>query len=257
MNNHKQCLTDEMIVDSLLAKLPVEQMEEIERHLQACARCQRSRNEWMTLLQAQSQPGVDKEIATALPRIHKRLKKTIGLHKRRPTPLWRKPAVVILTLCLFIGLSFAKGWHVNQEIYQETSQHQSHVFREAEFLIDPQTVHYRIGMANNPHSRQSGLLAYDVNGNLWINHTSQEVIIFLEGLRPLADRDYQVWISAGQRENNAGVVEMDSGKGYIYWSGEDSTQIEFIRISIEPKGGSQVPTGPEALFIPLYQYHTR
>ncbi|MDQ0337829.1 hypothetical protein J2S00_000612 [Caldalkalibacillus uzonensis] len=253
MSHANRCLSDEMIVDTLLNQLPEQQMEQVEAHLKHCAHCHKRLEEWAVLLGTHSHPECEREIATSFPRIEKRLKKTIGFSKRRSKPLGPKPAVLSLISGLLVCFSLVTGWWASQDSNHEPSHMQSDLIQESQFLIDPQTLHYRIGLANNPHSQQWGVLAYSVKGNLWVNHASQEVIIFLEGLEPLDDRDYQVWINTGHAENNAGVVQMETDKAYLYWSGEETTGIEFIRISVEPKGGSQVPTGPEALFIRLNQ----
>ncbi|MEK5640506.1 hypothetical protein BK138_29490 [Paenibacillus rhizosphaerae] len=85
------------------------------------------------------------------------------------------------------------------------------------------------------------------SGGVWIDRDSGEMLIVIEGLQPPKERAYQVWLQHEQRSVSMGMLMtgMAEGKGYYY--GYGTMDPDQIVISLEPKGGSRVPTGPEAL----------
>ncbi|WP_152400202.1 anti-sigma factor [Paenibacillus cellulositrophicus] len=85
------------------------------------------------------------------------------------------------------------------------------------------------------------------SGGVWIDRDSGEMLIVIEGLQPPEEKAYQVWLQHEQRSVSMGMLMtgMAEGKGYYY--GYGNMDPDQIVISLEPKGGSRVPTGPEAL----------
>ncbi|WP_163882515.1 anti-sigma factor [Paenibacillus favisporus] len=85
------------------------------------------------------------------------------------------------------------------------------------------------------------------SGGVWIDRDSGEMLIVIEGLQPPEEKAYQVWLQHEQRSVSMGMLMtgMPEGKGYYY--GYGTMDPDQIVISLEPKGGSRVPTGPEAL----------
>lgn len=85
------------------------------------------------------------------------------------------------------------------------------------------------------------------SGGVWIDRDSGEMLIVIEGLQPPEEKAYQVWLQHEQRSVSMGMLMtgLAEGKGYYY--GYGTMDPDQIVISLEPKGGSRVPTGPEAL----------
>lgn len=85
------------------------------------------------------------------------------------------------------------------------------------------------------------------SGGVWIDRHSGEMLIVIEGLQPPEEKAYQVWLQHEQRSVSMGMLMtgLAEGKGYYY--GYGTMDPDQIVISLEPKGGSRVPTGPEAL----------
>lgn len=85
------------------------------------------------------------------------------------------------------------------------------------------------------------------SGGVWIDRDSGEMLIVIEGLQPPEEKAYQVWLQHEQRSVSMGMLMtgMAEGKGYYY--GYGTMDPDQIVISLEPKGGSRVPTGSEAL----------
>jgi len=90
-----------------------------------------------------------------------------------------------------------------------------------------------------------------ISGEVWINARSGEMLLILNGLGPLYESEYQVW---GLREDwlySYGLLTSHDGIGYLYIQKQRWDEPEQIIVSVEPKGGSRYPTGPEAIRIGL------
>lgn len=90
-----------------------------------------------------------------------------------------------------------------------------------------------------------------VNGEVWINPYTQEMLVEVNGLVPLSSRDYQMWIIDGNDVWIGELLQLDNGNVRIFYRGQDVSEFKWMQISVEPKGGSHVPTGPEALYVDL------
>ena len=69
----------------------------------------------------------------------------------------------------------------------------------------------------------------------------------LEGLYSLAGRDYQVWLGEQEHLQSGGILSVNDRDGRSYYYGGGAAEAVRIVISMEPKGGSSRPTGPEAV----------
>jgi anti-sigma-K factor RskA len=86
-----------------------------------------------------------------------------------------------------------------------------------------------------------------------IMHTGvKRAYVITDGLTPLADRDYQMWIAAGKHVVPAGVIRVD-GHGravvkieYAALLGPGTTP-DAMMVTVEPRGGSAVVSGPTVL----------
>ncbi|MET3846220.1 anti-sigma factor [Paenibacillus sp. OAE614] len=85
------------------------------------------------------------------------------------------------------------------------------------------------------------------SGGVWIDRHSGEMLIVIEGLQPPEEKAYQVWLQHEQRSVSMGMLMTDMAEGKGYYYGYGTMDPDQIVISLEPKGGSRVPTGPEAL----------
>ncbi|MET3549141.1 hypothetical protein ABID47_005778 [Paenibacillus favisporus] len=85
------------------------------------------------------------------------------------------------------------------------------------------------------------------SGGVWIDRDSGEMLIVIEGLQPPEEKAYQVWLQHEQRSVSMGMLMTGKAEGKGYYYGYGTMDPDQIVISLEPKGGSRVPTGPEAL----------
>lgn len=245
---NKPCLSDEILIDKVLHKLSEEREQTVLEHLPHCPSCQRRLKEWQMLLH-EKKPRFVPWRYTA-PKLKKRLRNYLfsAPHKRvfSGKPAFLLMAVTLLFCAtLFFGLWSAPGPAPDEG----TATADSHLTYASHFLMDPQTAHYRIEQTVLLPVDEERLPMSRIDGNLWVDHTGRQIFLALEGLHHLPEKDYQVWVITEQVANNAGLVKLMDSNAFLYWNSQEPTEIEMIRISIEPKGGSLYPTGPEAFTI--------
>lgn len=248
----KPCLSDEILIDKVLSNLSKEQEQGIRAHLDHCLHCQSRLEEWQHLL-IKGEPQTVSWRYTA-PKLKKRLKKYLFSTSNHKLP-WGKPALLLLSVSLLFCLTLLTGiWSSPTPINLEDRHSPSGtpLAHDSHFLMNPQTTHYRF-----QHTFVLPVEEYrlpsTVQGNLWVDHKGQKLFLVLEGLSYLPEKDYQVWVITRKVANNAGLVKHNDSNAFLYWYSEEPTEIEMIRVSIEPKGGSIYPTGPEAFTIFLKQ----
>jgi anti-sigma-K factor RskA len=79
---------------------------------------------------------------------------------------------------------------------------------------------------------------------------SNLVVVELRDLQNLAaDQDYQVWAIAGGEPQSLGVLRVQDGVAIL--AGEATGSIEAVAVTIEPAGGSPLPTSDPILTAPL------
>jgi len=79
---------------------------------------------------------------------------------------------------------------------------------------------------------------------------SNLVVVELRDLQNLAaDQDYQVWAIAGGEPQSLGVLRVQDGTAIL--AGEATGSIEAVAVTIEPAGGSPLPTSDPILTAPL------
>lgn len=79
---------------------------------------------------------------------------------------------------------------------------------------------------------------------------SSIVVVELRDLQNLAaDQDYQVWAIAGGEPQSLGLLRVQDGAAIL--AGEAAGSIEAVAVTIEPAGGSPLPTSDPILTAPL------
>ncbi len=79
---------------------------------------------------------------------------------------------------------------------------------------------------------------------------SNIVVVELRDLQNLdADQDYQVWAIAGGEPQSLGLLRVQDGTAIL--AGEATGSIEAVAVTIEPAGGSPLPTSEPILTAPL------
>lgn len=252
------CLTEEKLIDLLLSKLPAHQEEQAKQHLVHCAYCQARAKEWQQLVRDASADRLSWRYTA--PKLKKRLKEKI-LPSGHDKVLVGKPAIMLLSVSLLLCFTLLAGlWPLTETPFKEETMNEATlppvrsvqaVTPDTRFLINPQTVHYRIQHTITMPIDDAIPPVHQVHGHLWVAPRGQQIFMMLEGLQPLPENDYQVWVITREMASSAGLFNLFDSNAVLYWRNDQPADIEMIRISIEPKGGSFSPSGPEALLIPL------
>ncbi|MEC0306107.1 anti-sigma factor [Paenibacillus lautus] len=87
------------------------------------------------------------------------------------------------------------------------------------------------------------------SGSVWLKRGSGEMLIVVNGLHSLEEKDYQVWLQDEDRLSSAGFMLVQGPHGKSYYYGFGAEKAKRIVVSMEPKGGSRRPTGPEAVLV--------
>jgi len=88
-----------------------------------------------------------------------------------------------------------------------------------------------------------------IDGQLFLNKQTNEVVFFADGLMPLQTNDYQLWIVHENDYWNGQLLQIRDGSVRVYYKSPDITLLKYFKVSVEPRGGSLSPTGPEILHV--------
>uniref|UniRef100_UPI003B8A62EA anti-sigma factor domain-containing protein n=1 Tax=Cohnella rhizosphaerae TaxID=1457232 RepID=UPI003B8A62EA len=75
--------------------------------------------------------------------------------------------------------------------------------------------------------------------------------LLMEGLLPSARTDVQAWARSGETNASLGLLRFHDSRAHLYASNVRPEAWECVLLTIEPKGGSPMPTRPETVSIPL------
>lgn len=232
-DRHHNCFSESELFDYLLGKVNQEKALTIQSHIRQCAVCRDEVDQWKELLNPVQleQPIPSKGFKWRLT--------TQYVLKHFLMPRLKKPvaaATFLAAFLFFIWLGHKYSDFNSNSIQFKTEEKP---FKELAIVQDPHTVQYEV----------IPTLAREVKGYLWVNHDSKEIFLLVEGLRNIYERDYQVWMVKKDDRSNMGLIQWRNGFAHFYYQGEGLDQADNIAVSLEPKGGSIVPTGPDAIFV--------
>lgn len=238
-NLNKCGMPEETIVDCALGRLSDRRRQEVWRHIAGCAGCAAVYEEWRALFDAQT-PAPPAALRSRLKRAVMRQKAASFIRRLRPRR--QSHAMAALGMCL-LALALLVS---SPAIAPEETVPQDGTIPHMDIALKPETVKF----AFKPGQADAG-----VTGYVWMNQRSQEVLVVMEGLAPVRDRDYQAWIVTGNEYASAGVLRSRSGTSHVYYRGERLGDLRSLAISLEPKGGSPLPTDAGHMWIVLQQRH--
>lgn len=237
MNNWNQCFREEELADYSLGRLSSHKQHLLEEHIQSCETCRTLTDEWKELLEGYHETSVPPNRVKQSLKIRYWFHRMITLRPRLLLPL----AGAVALLITFIALPGATPpQNPNsgdpQPLVREAANREN-----AALLMKPQTVQYPV----NPVNREK------VNGFVWINNDSNEMLFIVQGVAPVKEKDYQVWFVQSDERSNAGLLRWENNVAHLYFQGGKLRTAENIAVSLEPKGGSIVPTGPDTMVVRL------
>jgi hypothetical protein len=158
-----------------------------------------------------------------------------------PRRRWRWPAfrpALALALSLIIALL---GWNI--ALQRQLGE------QAAQIGANRASWQTMIGLLNDPAVRWYAVAGDSSHGHFWAAPGGQVACLVIQGLPPLAaDRVYQVWLRHGNERISGGVFEARNGNGWVLVrSSEALDNYDSVGITVEPRGGSDAPTGPPVL----------
>ena len=228
-------IPEERIIDFVLGKIPQHMIIEMKTHLQSCHSCSETLRNWQEILEE----DVVAEPSTALQeKIWNSMEEQITPIRKNRKPLLYTVASAVAIVLLAIGLLF----------YRQSSTHAPYQVAHNE-EINTQEIQF------TPETRQMEVIPVadykDVHGNLWINDARKEMLLEVDGLVNHTDYDYQLWIIYNNNDIDGEILPIYNGSSKVFFKGMDVQEFKSIKASLEPTGGSNIPTGPETFVIPI------
>lgn len=236
---------DEMkIVDCVLNRLDEREKRQVEAHLKTCSTCREKWGHWRAVLAQESEI----EPSDALNR-----RMTFSI-QRKVAPFrhtrWRKPLFVLMSIAAFMMFAIGLKQHGDVwPIHEPDMAKKGYVIAqhdavpEQKLLLEPETNRKPV----------MPLINENISGEIWLNIETNELMFFADGLVPLERNDYQLWIVHVGDYWNGHLLELRDGSTRVYYKAEDIRSLKYLKVSVEPQGGSLTPTGPEIFHVDLIE----
>lgn len=225
---------EEEVVDYVLKRLPVEKEKAFGRHVVNCAECQGSLREWEEML-GEASGEVE---AGPSPIVKYRLMKKIKRKERPRKKVPPKPATAFMAAaCALLFFVFGTEWY-------SAPPNTSNIHP-----VNGKTL--VTSRSGNEDLRYVELNSRNVHGYVWLNGSTHELMLFLNGVPRIDGKDYQAWLVAPHARADAGILKVDEGMARLYYHGPKIENVRNIVVSVEPRGGSEYQTGPRKFLIPL------
>ncbi|MBM7572405.1 hypothetical protein [Aquibacillus albus] len=232
-NNH---CTDEQIIDYVLGHLEQESKLEVQGHLRVCNECQKKLDEWDYLMN-------DSEKVQPSSFVKQRLDKEITMFPKPSKSPNTKKVFALISNIAVLFLCMSLYWNMRtQDLTYEVAQNDD--VKPDIVVRQPETSRLDIVPLTNFN---------DMEGNVWINDATNEVLVEVNGLTQLSANDYQLWVIHSNNQFNTEVLELQDGSVRVYYKSPNVAQLKVIKASIEPVGGSRVPIGPETFYVNVNQ----
>lgn len=236
-------IPEELLVDYALGNLSEEVYETINHHLNYCAYCTEQLKSWNQILSNNKEHNpsdtLNERIVTSI--------SSKSDDKQKSSNRKAMYTVISAAAIFFIGLGlfqFSKQQPVAELSGKEYITAQHDLIPEQHFMNNPAT--NRLDVTPVTMDR-------NIRGDVWLNEVTNELYLQVDGLKPLEAQDYQVWLVHDNNGWKEELLRLQNGRVQVYYKGPNVKTLRFIKVSVEPLGGSQLPTGPETLFIDLKQ----
>ena len=94
-------------------------------------------------------------------------------------------------------------------------------------------------------------LAGEATGELVLGSDGVSALVLVQNMPPLpADQAYQLWLVQGDERYDGGTYDADDEIWLIQFP-LNYDLVEVVGVTIEPQGGSPVPTGPRVMSVNL------
>lgn len=226
------------MVDYHLGHLDTEQYEFVQRHIVHCKKCVQKLNEWELLLKQDIQVDFAKE------KIKSKVLESMQAENFRKKNRWswlRKPTLTFAAIAAVITLIV-----IVFRDFQEPMPLSNYEFKEND-NIPVET------MEEKRYTNQIAIMPVaqfpDLDGRVWVNEHTNEMLLELSGLYRLPNHDYQLWIIYTDNQMDYEIIPVQNGSTRMFFQGIPIEQFKRVKGSVEPLGGSEKQTGPDTFYI--------
>ncbi|UFT98695.1 anti-sigma factor [Radiobacillus kanasensis] len=232
--NFNSHLTEEKIIDYQLGNLDMEETAQIKEHLDTCPTCQSHLENWKDLLldvqHVENEPS---------PQMYQRLQQSIANTKgsmKQKKKYWVFPGFATAVCLIMILFTIYDSKEPTYQVMHNDS------IKNQEMVTKPQTKRLTIIPVKDFEN---------LHGNVWVNKETNELLIEVSGIHDQADKDYQLWMLDQDNHLESEILFVQNGTAKILYRGENVRNLQMIKASLEPRGGSSEPTGPDTFFVPV------
>ena len=231
----KQHILEEKLIDYLLNNVIGKEYESIQKHIHHCDKCRERLYYWQNLLlhniDESKNPSytLSSRIWHSWEKMQKKDSQTRNLKSR-----FLVLSMTILMLILFSVKLF------------RTDLNQMNILTEQnnESLKENYQQQYTKQLSIEPINHKD-----QINGHVWVNEITKEMLLHVKGLEQLINRDYQLWIIYTDNTVENHILPIKNGEIKIYFDNINVKNFKALKASIEPKGGSFIQTGPDTFFV--------
>lgn len=160
-------------------------------------------------------------------------------------------AVAVLLMLL---IPFARGGTAPGGSLSPAGYAMLHEPDGAAVMDQPDTVVYRSDSGSRSAAADGwaqSALPPGARETLWLNVRTHELFLLMEGLLPSDRTDMQAWAQTGGKSANLGLLRFHDTRAHLYSANVRPEEWEALLLTVEPKGGSSMPTEPETASIRL------
>lgn len=164
-----------------------------------------------------------------------------GHAARRGAP-WRLPRMMWLPIVSAgLALALLLGWNVN--LRSQLDQ------RSAQVSASRDNWQTMTRLLNDPTVRALPLAGQGADGRVWVTERGEVACLVVEGLpHPGDGKVYQVWLQSGDQVTSAATFVPQNGGAWTFLRADRPIKdFQTVGVTIEPRGGSAIPTGDPIL----------
>ncbi|WP_151737594.1 anti-sigma factor ['Paenibacillus yunnanensis' Narsing Rao et al. 2020] len=261
-----QHYSEEEWIDWIEGQTAGSRQERMRRHLEQCPSCTETVRIWRPLL-APPAPEPDNRRAAAvaaealeagsagpaadpailLPRdavrrsIRRRVRYTYWRRHLKNRQAYYRGGAAALVLCGAL-LFLLRGLYSPADGRAERTRYINSYEPQALAVMNrPETVSYRLDQASRDQ----------FSGNVWYNGDSGELFVLIDDVALGDQRSLQAWLVNNGRRDALGLLQIEAAKGHLYIKDRQLGDAENFALTVEPAGGSERPTSPDAVWLPL------
>lgn len=167
--------------------------------------------------------------------------------RTRPIFFLAGAAVLLLAIATYVFMSQTKTNFIADEGELEQT--------DKTYYVTQQDDERKPKLVNDPATNQFHITPVaaneDVDGAVYVNDVTNELFMHVKGLPPFVEKDYQLWLVHENDDVNSELLLIENKQAILYYKGDELGDVVLLRVSLERKGGSDKPEGPNTFFVDL------